>query len=174
MTEEKIINIDKRPAIEFIRDKLGKGLIGAEIGVNKGYNAAFICATIEPKLLYLIDPWNNFLDPDSGEIIGEAQYLMTKEMVANFPYKIIRATSFEAVKEFTNESLDFVYIDANHSYLAVLSDITRWYPIVKKGGILSGHDFTNETTGIRKAVEFFCKQNKKDFYTQEQDWWLCK
>lgn len=174
--EEKILNIGKRPAIDTIKEKLGIGLIGAEVGVNKGYNAAYICNVIQPKILYLIDSWNNFFDPVSGEIIGEAQYIMAKELLAPFTCcKFLRKTSFEAVETFENESLDFVYIDADHSYQAVLSDMARWYPIVKKGGILSGHDFTAEDYGVKRAVIDFCERIKiSQLYTQNEDYWFFK
>lgn len=48
----------------------------------------------------------------------------------------------DAVQEFDNESLDFVYIDANHEFQAVTNDIAEWSKKVRVGGIVSGHDFT--------------------------------
>ena len=151
---------------------MGVGLIGAEIGVNKGYNATYICNIIQPKLLYLIDPWNNFFDPASGEIIGEAQYIMTRELLQLFNCcKIIRNTSFNAAQNIKNESLDFVYIDADHSYNAVLSDMILWYPKIRKKGIISGHDFT--TTNVGEAVKVFCQKARIDkLYTQNEDFWF--
>lgn len=170
--KEKVIHLGKRPAIDIIKKELGIGLVGAEIGVNKGHNAAYICTIIQPKILYCIDPWNNFFDSASGEIIGEAQYIMAKELLQPFSCcKIIRDTSFNAVKAFDNENLDFVYIDGDHSYWEVLSDIARWYPIVKKGGILAGHDFQQ----VKDAVTEFCARTKiSQLYTQDEDYWLKK
>ena len=170
--QERILEIGARPAIDTIKKELGIGIVGAEIGVNKGYNACYICNIIKPKTLYLIDPWNNFFDPSSGEIIGEAQYLTTKELLQPFICcNLIRKTSFEAISDFANESLDFVYIDADHSFNAVLSDAIRWYPKVKKNGILSGHDFT--TSSVANAVKVFCKKAKiKELYAQNEDFWF--
>ena len=54
---------------------------------------------------------------------------------------MIRATSEVAADIFADESLDFVYIDANHAYDFVKQDMTLWYPKVKKGGYLGGHDY---------------------------------
>lgn len=170
--KEAIIPIGKRPAVDTIVKELGIGLIGAEIGVNKGYNASYICHIIQPKMLHLIDPWNNFFDPASGEIIGEAQYLMANALLQQFNCcKIIRKTSAEAINEFDNESLDFVYIDADHSYNAVLSDLTIWYPKIKRGGILSGHDFQQ----VKEAIVEFSRKNRiNKLHTQDQDWWFRK
>ena len=174
MEEEKIINIGKRPAIDIIKKELGTGLIGAEIGVNKGYNASYICNIIQPKILYLIDPWNNFFDPASGEIIGEAQYLMAKELLKSFTCcKIIREASYNAIKTFDNESLDFVYIDSEHTYIAVLQEARQWYPKIRKGGILSGHDFIQSQ--VKNAVMDFCKENKiAQLNNKNEDWWIMK
>lgn len=174
MEKEKIITFGARPAIDFILKRLGNNLVCAEIGVNKGYNAFHICNTIQPKILYLIDPWNDFIDVDSAEIIGEAQFLLTKALLERFTYcNFIRKTSIEAVKDFSDESLDFVYIDANHSYQSVLDDINAWYYKVKKNGVLAGHDFT--TNSVCDAVLKYCNTNKiKNLFHAAQDWWFIK
>ena len=172
--EELILNIGRRPAIDYIAKELGKGLVGAEIGVNRGYNAAYICDKIEPKMLYLIDPWDNFLDPASGEIIGEVQYITAKEILSAYSCcKFIRKSSYTAIGEFPPSCLDFIYIDSDHSVPAVLREISQWYPVVKNGGILSGHDFT--TNSVREAVLFFCEKYKiKQINTECEDWWWRK
>jgi hypothetical protein len=66
----------------------------------------------------------------------------------------IIAPSIRAATLFTNSSLDFVFIDANHSYEAVLSDLHAWWPKIRPGGLLAGHDYG--WSGVAKAVyEFF-------------------
>ena len=47
----------------------------------------------------------------------------------------------EALNDFENESIDFVYIDGNHGLKFVIEDIYGWTKKVKKGGIISGHDY---------------------------------
>lgn len=162
-----------RPAIVYIANNLGQGLIGAEIGVEKGLNALFIINIIQPKMLYLIDPWNNFMDEDSKEIIGEAQYLQTLHLLKDYSNKtIIRKTSLEAV-DLIKEELDFIYIDGDHSYSGVYCDISKWYPKVKQGGIIAGHDFL--TFNVEKAVKEFIMQHKiPKLYTGQTDWWFVK
>ena len=74
---KKMVAQYTRPAIQYIRNTLGENLTGVELGVYKGLNASMILIFLEPKMLYLIDPWNNFMDSGSNEIIGETQYIET-------------------------------------------------------------------------------------------------
>lgn len=72
----------------------------------------------------------------------------------------VRSYSVTASRQYQDESLDVVYIDAGHSYEQVLADIYAWYPKVKPGGIIAGHDFAFEhpvsRAGVIRAVlEFF-------------------
>jgi predicted O-methyltransferase YrrM len=62
-------------------------------------------------------------------------------------------TTNEAVKLFEDDSLDAVFIDADHSYEAVKLDIQNWMPKVRKGGILAGHDYTYSWPGVVRAVD---------------------
>jgi hypothetical protein len=102
---------------------------------------------------------------------------------------MIRATSKDASNIFEDNSLDFIYIDANHAYDFVKEDIRIWFPKLRKGGIFSGHDyldmdwendpnflpngkdkyiytntfegtsFYNGVFGVNPAVDEFCKEN---------------
>jgi len=54
----------------------------------------------------------------------------------------------DAVKVFDDESLDFIFIDGNHSFEFVTNDIAEWGKKVKKGGIISGHDYFRSRSGI--------------------------
>jgi len=70
----------------------------------------------------------------------------------------IRKHSIQAVKEFEDEVISFLFIDAGHSYEDISQDIKLWYPKIKPGGIISGHDYNLK--GVPKAVnEFFGKKN---------------
>ena len=170
---KKPLETISRPSIVIAYQKLGEGITCAEIGVDKGKNAFEIYHYLLPKMLYLIDPYNNFIDIDSGEIIGEAQYLMAKERLKNCPdIEFIKDISSNAVKRFKDNELDFVYIDASHSFNDIWRDINLWYPKVKIGGILAGHDYCDEHWQIQKAVNLFCQQHRLDFQSGGQDWWI--
>ena len=172
MNKDERIHKSFRPAIAYIREKFGKGLTGAEIGVYKGDNAEFMLKILEPTMLYLIDPWNNFLDTDSNEIIGETQYIETQQRLKEYGNKrLIKRTSQEASKIIQDE-LDFVYIDADHHYDSIVNDLKLWYPKVKKGGVLAGHDYHKSMEGIVKAVNEFYANNKLQLMYAETDWWV--
>ena len=66
----------------------------------------------------------------------------------------MKKSSVEAAPELEDGSLDFVFIDANHSYDAVKNDIIAWAPKVRSGGVLCGHDY-NSFPGVQKAVDDF-------------------
>ena len=79
------------------------------------------------------------------------------------PYQAHRMTTNEAAGLFKDESLDAVFIDADHSYEAVKMDIQNWMPKVRKGGILAGHDYNSAWPGVIKAVnEIFLEAQKID------------
>jgi predicted O-methyltransferase YrrM len=83
-------------------------------------------------------------------------------------YKEHRMTTNEAVHLFKDESLDGVFIDADHSYEAVKKDIADWIPKIRRGGILAGHDYIQTFGGVVQAVnESFPNM---DFMVGEQCW----
>ena len=61
-------------------------------------------------------------------------------------------TSLEAADLFENNSLDFVYFDTNHSFSYLTQELKKWYPKLKPGGILAGHDYNGP---VRSAVQAF-------------------
>ena len=78
--------------------------------------------------------------------------------------------------------MSFVYIDALHDYDSVKADIAAWWPQVKPGGVLAGHDFHSgnpETAGVARAVREFAKAEKLHLMTTEGDrhkssWYVVK
>lgn len=137
---------------------------GAEIGVYKGDFSRWLCkGGLE---LYSIDPWLAYegyvYDKVHRQERQETLYASAKEKLA--PYHnchIIRKTSMEALNYFEDESLDFVYIDANHKFKYVVEDIHEWSKKVRKGGIISGHDYAvKKDLEVKYAVDAYTKANK--------------
>lgn len=91
----------------------------------------------------LVDPW----EPIEGSQLGQADaFRSAAEAAAVFwpVSKLIQATSSKAARLFDDESVDFVFVDAMHSYQAVRDDLDTWWPKVRPGGLLSGHDYSPE------------------------------
>jgi hypothetical protein len=126
--------------------------VGAEIGVYKGEFSQKLGQS--GLKLYAIDPWRIYKDYNNprGQKRLDFQYEHTKKVLSSYPnVSIIRKTSMEAVEEFADESLDFVYIDANHDFRYIAEDISEWSKKVRKGGIVSGHDYFFTKSGSGEA-----------------------
>ena len=127
--------------------------VGVEIGVYKGQFSEKFCQA--GLTLYAIDPWKiykGFSNPRGQERL-DFQYEHTKQVLAPYPNcKIIRKTSMEAVEDFDDESLDFVYIDANHEFRYIAEDLYEWTKKVRKGGIVSGDDYFFVKTGTGAQI----------------------
>jgi len=162
--------------IEFIRKNFGgKPLTGVEIGVLHGKNAERILKTLSIQKLYLIDPYELYIEV-SGELSDTRNALQEcKKKVSKFGEKVkfIIKKSSEAVNEIPDD-LDFVYIDGNHAYEFVKKDIELYYPKIKTGGVLGGHDFALSTKGVFKAVMEFVTDNELKLHGEDTDWWVVK
>jgi SAM-dependent methyltransferase len=116
--------------------------VGAEIGVSKGrFSVKFASQGLT---LYAIDPWKVYNDYNDarGQTFYNSLYQQAQKSLA--PYttcKIIKKPSMEAVLDFADNSLDFVYIDGNHEFKYVAEDVSEWSKKVREGGVISGHDY---------------------------------
>ena len=139
--------------------------IGAEIGTGTGTNALTLKRNNPDCELYCIDSWAVY---DGIHDLTDAQKL--KEWQANArhrlkPYEdihIINKLSMDAVKDFDDNSLDFVYIDANHEWPYVTQDLFYWSKKVRPGGIVSGHDYlkgqrADGLVHVREAVHSYAE-----------------
>lgn len=157
-------------------------LTGVEIGVATGKNALSIYNYLNIKKLYLIDPWKLYIDEISNHEVENQDYhddlyAKVKTMFKDHPkVEIIRDKSFNASKNFKNESLDFIYIDGDHAYDAVKSDLNTWYPKLKTYGVMCGDDYGHISgTGVIKAVNEFAYQNKVVIhYGEDNQFWFVK
>jgi hypothetical protein len=91
--------------------------------------------------------------------------------ITNGQANIIKKWSLDAVKDFKRESLDFVYIDANHNYDSIMQDIIQWTRKVKPGGIVSGHDYHYKRPfcGIVEAVKNYTSFHHLNYYYLDDD-----
>lgn len=125
---------------EFFKERGYKA--GVEIGSYKGEYTEILAKS--GLKIYAIDPWRVYADcgPPQYQKKMDRFYEHAQKTLA--PYSncvIIRKTSMEALSDFEDESLDFVYIDGNHHFKYITEDICEWTKKIKKGGIISGHDY---------------------------------
>jgi predicted O-methyltransferase YrrM len=148
-----------RPSLRYIQKNYPYPLIGCEIGVSRGANAIRMLKNLNIKHLYLIDP--------DEKAVGKEMFKKHKTKI-----EFIFDYSYNAYKEIPDGSLDFCYIDGDHSYNGVKKDIELYYSKVKKGGVLCGHDFN--IYGIAKAVCEYFKEQPVSVDGYPVDWWIKK
>jgi len=127
---------------------------GAEIGVANGDYSDVICRENPNVKLFCIDSWIKYdgYNDKAPDTFADSEQI-AREKLSKYNCVFVKKFSMDALEDFEDESLDFVYIDANHSYKSVLEDITEWSKKVKKGGIVSGHDYDE----IKPALEEYGK-----------------
>jgi len=145
-----------RPVTQVIKKQNKQDLIGCEIGVSRGYNAISMLKTLSIKKLYLID-----ISYEKNTIVRLYDY---KQAI------VVSGKSSDVVDKIPE--LDFVYIDGSHEHDDVLKDIRLYYPKVKKGGIVGGHDF--DKYDISTAVVNFALYNNLKLHSIKEDWWFEK
>lgn len=137
--------------------------VGAEIGILKG-DFTKVLGEVGLKI-YGIDPfiqYETYTDYEGKSM--DDFYAKAQENIQGLDCTIIRKTSMEAVNDFADESLDFVFIDGNHAYEYVVEDIAKWSKKVRKGGIVAGHDYFTghgrHKMHVEDAVNGFVKSYK--------------
>ena len=158
--------------------------VGAEIGVQIGLMAKNILSSLNSiEKYYAIDPWLDYKEYNEGFRSGKLRRVPQKSMNNHFnrfikdtkQYEdkivLLKMFSIEAIKHIEDESLDWVFIDGNHSYESVKEDIELYLPKVKIGGLVSGHDFGLHLSGVKEAVqEMFLEFNTGT----NRMWWKWK
>lgn len=142
-----------RNALPFLLSAMRLNGIGVEVGVARGDFSATILKNSGLARLYSVDSW-------AGSRSKNYAVAMRRLAPFNGRSVIIRNESAAAAAGIPDESLDFIYIDADHTYAAALADCAAWWPKLKKGGIFSGHDYVNGRFpegdfGVKAAVDRF-------------------
>lgn len=136
----EIFNINREIMAQTLAELNFK--LGAEVGVAKGQHAEILCKNNPGLKLFCIDAWKMY--PNYPEYSDEAlarYYENAKQRLKPYDCKLIRKFSMDAVNDFADNSLDFVYLDAGHDFKSVADDIVEWSRKVKPDGILFGHDY---------------------------------
>lgn len=133
---------------------LPKNCVMVEVGCYRGEASVMFAAAA--ATVYCVDPWRDYteLNPEGAfEMTGLARAEADFDNAVRGWPNIIKwkMTSADAVRQFLVNELDCVYLDGDHGREAVAADIMRWRTRIKKGGILSGHDYGRKS-GVTAAV----------------------
>jgi methyltransferase family protein len=153
--------------------QMPKHSICAEVGVYKGNFSAAILKVVEPRCLHLVDPWTyqeRYSKSWFGGDLGGSQAVMDRlhERVRrrfrdekdNGQVVINRGFSEQVASQFPDAYFDWIYIDANHAYDSVKTDLHAFYPKIRNGGFITGDNYGYKSEwwwrdGVQRAVDEF-------------------
>lgn len=148
---------------EVLADK--KDLVGIELGSFAGDSTEMFLNSGSFKKLYCVDAWTE-------GIFAYLENIFDERFAGNKKIAKIKEYTINASKQFQLNSIDFIYIDASHDYNSVKNDILHYYPKMKSGAIISGHDYLPYHQGVIDAVnEIFGKPIK---VFKDNSWYVIK
>lgn len=150
--------ISNKGLVPYIK-RQGDNLKGIEIGTCRGESTAYFlekCPNID--FLTTIDPYKGYQDWN-GEITQETVERFMEVAKKNLKkygkrVKMLREESVNAADKFEDESVDFIFVDGDHSYDATLADCMHYYSKLKKGGIFCGHDYQT-LEDVKRSIDDF-------------------
>jgi hypothetical protein len=173
-----------RETLPYLLDRTG--LIGAEIGVETAAFSKYLLDTGLFERLYSIDPWAALIPgvtQDGEQYYSEnamKTYLLAKDTLRMYgdQSRILRTESAKAVKYFEGAAFDFIFLDGDHTTQGVKLDLETWWPKIKVGGMLAGHDYFDvemdcgsgiiSNFGVKTAVDRFVAENGLQLYIVEE------
>jgi predicted O-methyltransferase YrrM len=162
---------------------------GAEIGVFTGAMSAALLNSCPNLELFMVDSWEAngaAYKGDSGDYHADLDrrkqdWCRTKAIegtsFAKDRRSVLAMRSLRAAELVHDDSLDFAFIDADHSYEGCKADIEAWTPKIKRGGWICGHDYANPDFpkfGVTKAVDEFVAARGLKLETDENFTWFAR
>ena len=173
----EIIKTRPKEAVKFAKKYFkGREVIAIEIGILDGKNSKGILRNLDVKRIYLIDPYEKYTgyEKDADHLNLKLAEKISKKRLEKYHQKIvwIKELSEKGIKKI-KEMVDFIYVDGNHEYDYVMKDLILGWKILKKEGVLSGHDI--QYSGVSRAVLDFAKKKNLDVnFGERRDWWFIK
>lgn len=145
-------------------DKATDGAVFVEIGTAYGKSAIMMAEKIKESgktiQFWAVEPFTGSPnEKDAYSPTMRDEYFDNIEKTDTKDYiLLVEMTSNEAVEFWKKDSIDFCFVDGLHTYEGVMDDLTNYWPLIKKGGIFAGHDYTSAPP-VKKAVDrFFAKK----------------
>jgi hypothetical protein len=126
--------------VNHVTCTLGHGLHWVELGGFKGESATLTAGFPQVERLDVI------------ERTADHAANLRQRFVNVRNVNIVHARSVDAAREYKQRSVHCVYVDADHSYEGVAADLDAWYPKIRIGGYIAGHDYHAGFPGVMKAV----------------------
>jgi len=153
--------LNQRGMIRYLKSLHKKSLVGVEIGVKYGNNTRYMLKTLDIQKLYAID----IILTDRG----------IKKLSPDMRVCLIKGDSqSDEIVDRIPCDLDFVYIDGDHTKEGVVNNLMLYYPRVKPGGVIGGHDFDADHMGVCQGVFTFAFQKDIPVYGSLKDWYMVK
>lgn len=76
---------------------------------------------------------------------------------------LVNLPSVEAAALYSDNSLDYIFLDGDHNYEGIKADLIAWYPKLKSGGLFAGHDYEQPFPGVIQAVKEFFEEKKVNY-----------
>jgi len=143
---------------------------GAEIGTAQGTYAHALCKGIPGLHLLCIDPYAAY--ERISQNLCDERFARAQQRLAEYDVEFLRMPSQAAAYTVKDVSLDFVYIDGDHRFDAIMLDLILWTPKVRPGGIIAGHDFFEfYKAGVTAAVRTYTQAHgiTQWYLTKEKD-----
>jgi hypothetical protein len=163
-----LIDVRRREELPLFLNALDLTGTGAEVGVRKGHFSEHLLEHWDGDRLISIDAWRAAPSEEYVDISNVTQdehdwnYSETRSRLQRFGARseVWRKTSLEATSTLSRESLDFVYLDARHDEQSVREDLACWWPLLRPGGLIAGHDYLDGELpagafGVKSAVDAF-------------------
>jgi len=175
-----------------ILKRVGIGACGVEVGVFRGVLSRYLVRNGVSRL-FMVDNWlpesrqpkhyKETRDYCSGLTRDEAeanrQQALGVAAQSGGRAKLIQLSSVDAAALFNDRSMDFVFLDGDHSYAGVKADLAAWVPKVKIGGWICGHDYANalpqyDFSGVDRAVDEWASLWGVPVETDDNFTWFCR
>jgi len=140
-----------RDAVREAKD----GSVLVELGCWKGRSSCFLAVEAvnsgKQVELVFVDHWGGSAEHQADPELEVIFDIFNRNLArAGIDHKVVRANTVDAARLFRANSVDFVWIDAGHTYEEVMADIKAWWPKLKVGGVMGGDDLPMD--GVNKAV----------------------
>lgn len=138
-----------------------------EVGCKEGRTTGFLLANLPELRVIAIDPWapiaNSYEDYKDWDFTDIESKFWQNVGEHKDRCCLRRTTSLDAARNngmplswhqavLSEPRYDIVFIDAGHDYENALADIKAWWPLVREGGYLCGHDYQHKFPGVMRAV----------------------